>query len=70
LGAPRGQNLAILQSIVATCRLQSVNPLAYLEHVLVRVQTHPASRIDELLPANWKPPDLRESPQDQAMVVR
>ena len=64
-----GQNLAILQSIVATCRLQSVNPLAYLEDVLVRVQTHPASRIDELLPANWKPPDLGESPQDQAMVV-
>jgi len=67
--ADAGQNLAILQSIVATCRLQNVNPVAYLEDVLIRVQTHPASRIDELLPANWKPPDRGKSPQDQAMVV-
>jgi len=43
--------------------------VAYLEDVLIRVQTHPASRIDELLPANWKPPDRGKSPQDQAMVV-
>jgi hypothetical protein len=27
--------------------------LAYLADVLVRVATHPASKIDELLPMNW-----------------
>ncbi len=54
VGTPEaGQNLAILQSIIATCKLQNVNPRPYLEDVLVRIQTHPAARIDELLPANW-----------------
>jgi len=33
-----------------------VNPVDYLADVLLRVQSHPASRIDELLPHNWKPP--------------
>lgn len=50
-----GQNLAILQTIVATCKLNGVNPYEYLCDVLVRVQTHPQSRIEELLPMNWRP---------------
>jgi len=59
VGTPEaGQNLAILQSIIATCKLQGVNPRPYLEDVLVRVQTHPSARIDELLPANWVAPAL------------
>lgn len=54
-----GQNLAILQSLVATCKLSGVNPYDYLADVLIRVQTHPSSRIDELLPMNWTPPAPR-----------
>jgi transposase len=30
-----------------------VNPVDYLADVLIRMQTHPASRIDELLPHAW-----------------
>jgi transposase len=48
-----GQNLAILQSLVATCKLHDVNPYEYLVDVLIRVQTHPQARIGELLPMNW-----------------
>jgi hypothetical protein len=33
-----------------------VDPVAYLRDVLLRIDTHPASRIDELLPDHWKPP--------------
>lgn len=51
-----GENLAGLYSLIATCEVNGVNPVAYLADVLLRVQTHPASRIDELLPHNWKPP--------------
>ena len=51
-----GHNLAILQTIVATCVANDVNPQDYIADVLLRVQTHPASRIDELLPMNWTPP--------------
>jgi transposase len=36
-----------------------VNPVDYLADVLLCVQTHPASRIDEILPHNWTPPSTR-----------
>jgi transposase len=39
-----------LYSLVATCEANGVNPIAYLADVLMRLQTHPMSRIDELLP--------------------
>jgi transposase len=48
-----GENLAGLYSLIATCEANEVNPVAYLADVLIRVQTHPASRIDELLPHLW-----------------
>ena len=51
-----GENLAGLYSLIATCEANGVNPVDYLADVLIRVQTHPASRIDELLPQNWQPP--------------
>lgn len=58
-----GENLAILQTLVGSCDLNKVNPQDYLTDVLIRIQTHPMSRIDELLPQNWKPPD---KPNDHA----
>jgi transposase len=51
-----GENLAGLYSLIATCEANEVNPVDYLADVLLRVQTHLASRIDELLPHNWTPP--------------
>jgi len=50
-----GRNVAGLYSLVATCEANDVNPIEYLADVLLRVQTHPMSRIDDLLPQNWKP---------------
>jgi len=52
-----GRNLAVLYSLVTTCEQNGVNPIEYLTDVLTRVQRHPQSRISELLPQNWKPPD-------------
>jgi transposase len=48
-----GENLAALYSLIATCEVNGVNPVEYIADVLMRVQSHPASRIDELLPHNW-----------------
>ncbi|GAB4293080.1 MAG: IS66-like element ISSfl3 family transposase [Coriobacteriia bacterium] len=48
-----GDNLAILQTIVATCVANDVNPQDYIADVLTRMQTHPASQLDALLPMNW-----------------
>ncbi len=49
-----GQNTAMLCSFIASCRLHRVNPQEYLADLLLRVQHHPASRIEELLPDRWK----------------
>ena len=37
-----------------TCRRLDLDPYVHLEDVLRRVNTHPASRIEELLPDHWK----------------
>jgi transposase len=47
------KSLAGLYSLVATCETRGINPFDYLVDVLTRVQDHPASAIDELLPGAW-----------------
>jgi transposase len=51
-----GKNFAVLYTLVASCEKNGVNAISYLTDVLTRVHTHPASRIEELLPHRWKPP--------------
>ena len=51
--AERGASLAGLYSLVATCEARSINPFEYLADVLARVQDHPASDVDALLPGAW-----------------
>ncbi len=47
---------AVLYSITRTCALHHLPPLAYLTDVLPKLAGDwPHSRIDELLPGNWKP---------------
>ena len=48
-----GQNLAILFSFAATCKANGVNYRQWLEDILIRINTTPASQIDSLLPQNW-----------------
>jgi transposase len=48
-----GRAAATIYTFVESCKRADVDVLDYLANVLVRVATHPASRIDELLPANW-----------------
>lgn len=51
-----GKRLAGLYSLVASCELSGVSPVAYLTDVLTRIDRHPMARIDELLPDAWHPP--------------
>jgi hypothetical protein len=44
---------ALLYSLVQCCKLADVQPFDYLKDVLVRVATHPQSRIHELTPRGW-----------------
>ena len=58
-----GRRAAILYSLLRTCERHGVNAWEYLRDVLVRISTHPASRIDELLPHLWKPAAAPQPPQ-------
>ena len=56
VGSQRGgRAAAIAFSLIQTCKLHGVEPYAYLADVLRRLPTHPANRVAELLPFNWKP---------------
>jgi transposase len=48
------KHLGIIQSLLVTCRLQGVHPYTYLVDVLQRVGQHPASRVIDLTPREWK----------------
>jgi transposase len=44
-----------LYTLIETCKLNEVDPRAWLADVLARLPGHPAKRFAELLPWNWKP---------------
>ena len=48
-----GRAAAVVFSLAESCRIAGIDPIDYFADVLVRVGTHPASRVDELVPANW-----------------
>jgi transposase len=39
---------------VQSAKLNKIDPWAYLRDVLARINSHPASRLDELLPHRWR----------------
>ena len=49
-----GHRAAAIYTLIQTAKLNDVDPQAWLADVLARLQDHPAKRIDELLPWNWK----------------
>jgi transposase len=51
-----GERWAMVCSLIATAKLNNVEPYAYLADVLQRmVDGYPMSRLDDLLPWNWTP---------------
>ena len=50
-----GRRAAAIYSLIATAKLNDVDPQAWLADVLARLPDHSAKRIDELLPWNWQP---------------
>jgi transposase len=58
-----GERAAAIYTLIATAKLNDVNPQAWLADLLARIADHPASRLDELLPWRWK------ATQDQAIAA-
>ena len=50
-----GRRAAAAYTLIETAKLNDVDPRAWLADVLARLPDHPAKRIGELLPWNWKP---------------
>jgi len=46
--------VATIQSLIVTCRLHDIDPYVYLVDVLQRIDRHPASEVDLLIPRLWK----------------
>ena len=48
-----GRRAAALYTLIATAKLNDVDPQAWLADVLARMLDYPAKRIGDLLPWNW-----------------
>ena len=49
-----GERAAVMFTLIGTARLNDIDPQAWLADVLARIADHPAQKLDELLPWNWK----------------
>ena len=49
-----GQRAAFFNSLIVTAKLNDIDPQAWLADVLGRIASHPAQRLGELLPWNWR----------------
>jgi len=65
-----GRAAAVVYTLIECCRIAEIDPVTYLADVLVRVATHPASRIEELLPDRWTATvAAAEQPQAEPALV-
>jgi transposase len=49
------QNIAMLYSLLGTCKLNNINPHQWLTDVLNRIHNHDINKIHQLLPYRWTP---------------
>jgi len=49
-----GERAAAMYSLIATAKLNDVDPRAWLADVIARIADHPVRRLHELLPWNWR----------------
>jgi transposase len=61
-----GKALALLYSLTASCVRSGVNPLAYLEDVLERIDGSKVSELRSLLPDQWTPRTIKPAPLNAA----
>ena len=51
-----GERAAAMYTLIVTAKMNGADPRAWLADVLRRINDHPASRLHELLPWNWRRP--------------
>jgi transposase len=56
-----GRRAAAIYTLIHSAKINDIDPHAWPADVLARLQDHPAKRIDELLPWNWKRERLQKA---------
>ena len=51
-----GERAAVMYTLIATAKLNDIDPQSWLADVLARIADLPQSQLHELLPWNWQPP--------------
>ena len=62
-----GDRAAAMYTLIQTCRLNDVDPHAWLRDVIARISDHPQTRLHELLPWEWK--SRQAGPQTIALAA-
>ncbi len=63
-----GRRAAAIYNLIATAKLNDIDPQAWLADVLARLPDHPARRIHELLPWNWRPQSVAHAACAQSAI--
>jgi transposase len=50
-----GHRAAAVYTLIETCKMNDVDPQAWLADILARLPDHPANKVADLLPWNWRP---------------
>jgi len=56
-----GERAATMYTLIATAKLNNIDPQAWLADVLRRIADHPARRLNQLLPWNWHTPVIQHT---------
>lgn len=51
-GSDGGDSAAVMYSLIGSCKLNGIEPEAWLRHIISVINTWPANRVKELLPWN------------------
>ncbi|SEN63135.1 IS66 C-terminal element [bacterium A37T11] len=63
------RRVALLYSLIGTCRMHGINPVTWMTEVLRRISTHPKESIHELLPNHWKELNLELAKNEPLPVI-
>ena len=61
-----GERAASMYTLIGSCKLNGVDPEAYLRCVFERIADHPINRIEELLPWHVRLPSPTEAVREAA----
>ena len=56
-----GERAASMYTLIATAKLNNIDPQAWLADVLGRIADHSARRLNQLLPWNWHAPAIEHT---------